>query len=218
MKIHVFTLILFILGFNKCKTKQPHLFLPQEYNLPDIKPGTDVTYIYLDRVDGDSSYTDIFRFVKNKSDYFMTRSYSLKGTTDSLIYVKGRVIESYQFLFSKLIATKAEILRDTIMDNGLKYGKWILDERFNSDSLIDEFHGVSHYVKDTMIMWNTKSIPTIEIKSTLQLAIKSKFVTQIHQEFEISMLSYHAKGIGIVKWKILMPNHSTKDVDLVEIR
>lgn len=193
-------------------------FLPLEYRFPEIKTGEKKTYVYVDKSNGDSSFYDYYHPIKNGQVYFIVKTYNARGISDSSVYLNGKLLESYAHLFDNEILTKGVILQDTVIKNGKRLGKHILETRFSSGSLVNFFRAEYEFVKDTVFTWQNTILPTLVIKSAMSLTIKSNVTSNVQSEHRISFVSYQAKGIGTIRITFLQTaENKSKTIDLLQI-
>src|SRR5438309_4610220 len=214
------TAVLSLLFLFACaKKSESKLFLPIEYEFPEMKAGESKTYVYVDRDSPDSTFCNYDVYSKDGHNLLIASFYSGKITEDSLLYLDGRLEEAYASFFNKVNLGKADILTDTVVETGRRYGKQILEENFSSDSLINFVRHESEFMKDTVFVWKGVRYPTIVTKTTASLRIKSKILPKLRNDFEVQYLIYQGEHIGALRITFLnMKDNKTKTLDLVEIR
>jgi hypothetical protein len=105
------------------------------------------------------------------------------------------------------------------VDNGRRYGKRILEEDYYSDSLIDRITAENEFMKDTVFTWKGVRLPTLMIKTSLQLTIMRRFFHNNHQDISASVVSYLARGLGAVRITTYKAyDNKPVTIDLVQIR
>ena len=214
-------LVLFIsISFFSCNSvRDSAIFLPEKYFLPEDQINSGKTFIYLDRSIGETSYIDYYFGDNNGRRVLVQKAYLLKGTNDSQIYFHRRLIESYSNIFNTTRLTKANIFRDTIIENGKRLGKHILSVSFESDSTIWKIISESEFMKDTIFTWKGKSLPTLVINTTYNTTIQNKFDRNENMNFKIEFNTYEAEKIGSVRLNVLTTTeHKPKIIDLIEIK
>lgn len=212
--------LLFIVALcYSCNTnKERKQFIPTEYFFPEDQIGKGKTFIFIDQTNGDSLFFDLYHHKKGNETYLIRIAYSRSNLSDSLIYLNNRLLETHSAFFSKTDLTKGVILSDTIIDNDSRLGKNVLIVSYQSDSLDWSIRSESEFAKDTIFQWQSSSLPTIVIKTTYFITLKSKFVKDIQTKFQLDFLTYEASKIGTVKIKILKTvDNKTKDINLVRI-
>jgi hypothetical protein len=215
MKFPFLVFLLILVAACSTITKS-NVFVPIEYTFPEGQIASGKTFVQVDQATGDTSFEDRYHFVKNNREYLIQKFYSAQGTSDSTLYLDSKLAESYSYVFSKTVASRALILLDTIINNGKKLGKDILKVEYKSDSTILSIRSESEFIKDTTVRWRKVFLPTLVIRTTIYSSLKSRFYPSIKTDFKIDYLMYEAKNTGTVKIKLLTPKE--KVIDLIDIR
>jgi hypothetical protein len=204
--------------FAGCKPKGlPGPYLPVEYTLDEADKQKGKTMVYIDRSSNQYEYTDLFYIQKNNRQYLVDRERDSSGVTDSTIYYPTRMMETYSTLLEDSLLRRLEILKDTILNNGKKLGKYVGSFRTTNDLNQIDISVEQEYLKDTVFTWNAKSLPTLVLKTHYDFIIKH-LPTGRSMSTGVDSHIYFAKGIGHVKTVIIKEEKNVGAIDLVEIR
>jgi hypothetical protein len=218
MKLRTFFIVsALIFTCKKVKTDNP--FIPRDYYFPQDKIGNGKTFVFIDQNTGDTSYQDLYFKYRDNTKYLVVKAYRANSVEDSLIYLDYKLKESYSYFFGKTEARKAEILQDTVIENGKKLGKEILKVKFKSDSTLLTIISESEFLKDTTFIWKGALIPTLVIKTTYNNTVQSNMDNETQKVFKLEFLTYQGEKTGTLRFKVLTTREGyPKNIDLIEIK
>ena len=194
-------------------------FIPSEYTLSKHEMAKGKTLVYFDSLSGEYSYRDVYYQKLNGNEYLITKSYKKDEVFDSLIELNGRLHESYSWIFANKQPVKAQILRDTVIDNHRKFGRRELDVRFINDSMKLTILSKSEFLKDTIFIWKNAPLPTLVVQSQYISIINKHPENDGVPDFTLDITTYYAKGIGEVRMRVFnITEQRFKHIDLIEIK
>jgi hypothetical protein len=202
-------IIISISLLSNCAKKSNDFFLPKEYTYPIDSIGEGKTFIYKNDKTGEQTYEDYKVIESGGQKSLSVLSYHENGKSDSAIMKDGRRVEEYNFFFSgNPPMIKGKIIQDTVIKDGGKFGKYISVITYNSDSLIRIVSSTETYIKDTSILWNGISLPSLLMQGEGTINITST-------DTSVSLYStsnfYYAKGIGLIRYTIAFKDHLGND-------
>jgi hypothetical protein len=211
-------LLLSIVFFAGCKEAgRPYLPVAFTLNKADKEKGK--TLVYIDRSTNKYHYNDLFYIKKGNRKYLVRRWWDEEGVYDSALQSATHTLETYSTYLNDGVLNKGEILLDTIIDNGKKFGKSRFYLRHKGDSFQYDLSSVMEFVKDTVFTWQGKILPTIELTILSEYFLKEGATGKSKPYYSLETWSYYAKGIGLVRTREHDRELNTySTTDLVEIK
>ena len=207
MKYHF--LLLATLFFNKCTDTKTAYFIPQEFQYPDAKIGNGKIFVYEDSLTKKLALKSIKLINVNGNNYRVYKQYDSTATTDSTIIFNGKTFEDYNFIINGK-AAKADIIQDTIINNGIKLGEHIYKCIYNTPPTFTSLNIEEKFLKDTSIYWQGKPVKCLLTYESIRLEIHSISDTSEKQGLSATLTNYYAKGYGIIKYSLHMIDHTGK--------
>lgn len=189
-------------------------FIPKEFEYPSSKIDSGKTFIYQNSLTKQHSLTDlklmnvagkIFRTIKNYD--------STGATSDSSKIYDGKAIEVYNFFMANDgTRTKADIIQDTILNDGHKLGIHLTKSIYRTKHTTNEIASIGQYLKDTTITWKNTLVPVLVItnNSVIELRTNTNGIKMTHT-IKVFSNQYFGQGIGLIKYSVYFKDHTGKD-------
>lgn len=194
-------LFVFIMNLFSCSSSNKKSFIPKEYDYPDDSLLIGKTFVYQDIQTGEKTYT-YYRIQYNSKDkWLLSVQYTNNKVYDSTFYLNDKMIETYSSPYANGALLKCEIIQDTVIQNGTKFGQSLTTTILRKDSSSVISTSVSEYLKDTTIAWRNQLIPCFV---TTQWC-KDEYKNSNDSTTDILLYSqngYYAKGIGLIKYTV----------------
>jgi len=203
-------LILLLLLF-RC-SEYPIHFIPDDFQYPESKIGMGKTFVYKNSATDELTFDDL-KILDIDGHHFQTlKSYDSKSVHDSVKLLNGKVFETFNFFMNKGgDPIKAENLKDTILNNGLKLGIHLTERKYEAEELRYLINSQEQFLKDTTVVWENAELPCLVIQVHAEIRIEAKTDTSINHSIEQTSECYYAKGIGIIKYTSQFIDHDRKD-------
>jgi hypothetical protein len=203
-----FIILLFVaLSLNKCSDKKSNYFIPQEFQYPENKIEKGKTFIYQNALRKKITFRSVELSNINGQKYLISKEFDSTSTTDSAIFLNGKILEDYNFVLNGgNSATKAIIAEDTVINNGLKLGKHVKEYIFQTPATSVIINIEDIFIKDTSCIWQGKTLDCLEIQSVAKVKFNSLTDTSFKYLLNASNLMYYAKGVGLIKYIIQFRN------------
>ena len=207
MKVQL--LLLAILFFSKCSDTKTAYFIPEEYQYPDNKIGNGKIFIYQDSLTKEFVSKSIKLINMDGRTYRIYKQYDSTSTTDSAIIFNGKMVEDYNFIIGGR-ATKADIMEDTIINNGFKLGQRVYKCVYNTPPTFTTQNSEETFLKDTSINWKGKSTKCLLTNESVLLEVHLISDTTEKQVLHATLTNYYAEGYGMIKYSLHMIDHTGK--------
>ena len=210
-----------ILSYSQIKKKKR--FYPEEYEYPISSLGSGKTFVYRNVNDSaDLTFVDYKMVNENGKNYLIARQYNQASTFDSSKYTKDKgLIESYIFFKDPVIKFKGEILQNEVVDNGTRLGiarANIEYTAYNYPDYMITLRGEEFFLKDTVVNWNGQKLECLKTIQTTVLELEGKRDFSSHYNNYRVSVGYFAKGIGLVRYRVVTSKSGTATMVLIEIR
>jgi hypothetical protein len=199
-----------------CGSSDKKSFIPKEYDYPDDSLLKGKTFVYQDIQTGEKAYTYYLVQYHLKDKWFLSLQYTNNKVYDSTIYLNDKMIETYSSPYPNGNLLKCEIIQDTLLQNGTRFGRSLKTTvlRKDSNSVISSF--VSEFLKDTIIAWRNQNIPCIvttqKCKDEYKNGKDSTTDTLLY-----SQNGYYGKGIGLIRYTVYFHDRVTT-IELKDIK
>lgn len=196
--ITLFSLIPLLFGCNSSNKKS---FIPKEFDYPDDSLLKGKTFIYQDIQTGEKTYT-YYRIQYNlQNKWFLSVQYTNDKVYDSTFYLNDKMVETYSSPYQNGSLIKCEIIQDTLLQNGTKFGQSSITTVLKQDSSSVISLLVSEYLKDTTITWHSQVIPCVVTTQSC----KDEYRNSKDSTTDILLYSqkgYYGKGIGLIRYTV----------------
>src|SRR5262245_3909807 len=119
MKVYIF-LFLSLVSICCSTNKKRFLLIDPEYTISEKDKNKGKTLVYLDKQSGEHRYRDNYYQKRDGKAFLVTKFYNEDEVSDSAIELNGKPYEVYSSVFGDKKLIKAEILKDTVIDNQRK--------------------------------------------------------------------------------------------------
>lgn len=210
-----------VLSYSQIKKKKR--FYPEGYEYPNSNLGNGKTFVYKNVSDSaDLTFVDYKMVNENGKNYLITRQYNQASTFDSSKFTMDMgLIESYIFFKDPLIKFKGTILQNEVVDNGSRLGvskAYIEYTAYNYPDYMITLRGEEWFLKDTVVNWSGQKLECLKTIQTTQLELEGKKDPLSHYNNYRVSVGYFAKGIGLVRYRVVTSKSGTATMELIEIR
>jgi hypothetical protein len=219
-----FPILLFVAFFlNKCSDNKSTYFIPEKFQYPENKIDQGKTFIYQNTLTKKLAFKSFKILDIEGQKYLITKQFDSTSTIDSAISLNGKTVEDYYFVLNGgHSVTKANIIDDTVISNGLKLGKHVTKFIYQTPTISMTTNVEDVFVKDTSCIWDGKTRDCLAIKSIAKVQFNSMTDTSFKYVLNASNIMYYAKNIGLIKYIIQFKNHDGNeeygDWELKEIK
>jgi len=199
-----------------CSSSNKKSFIPKEYEYPDDSLLKGKTFVYQDIQTGYKTYT-YYRVQYNLKDkWLLSVQYTNKKVYDSTFYLNDKMIETYSSPYANGNLLKCEIIQDTLLQNGTKFGESLTTTILKEDSNSVMSSSVSEYLKDTTIAWRNQIIPCFVTTQRCKDEYKNSKDSTTHILL-YTQNGYYGKGVGLIKY-IVYFHDRVNTIELKDIK
>lgn len=200
-------------------TSQPQTIVPDAYLFPDSQIGYGKTSVYVIKNSGDTNYVDFFQKKMNGKTFLIQCDYDKNGISDSMVFLKRRLVEYYINSLSSGRLWSANRISGGVRKGMNGQLTEISEVRWQKGSNYADSKSQTTIIKDTSLYWNGKSYPAIITRTMIDTRSNFLQTPAGDHNFKMEVITYLCRHLGPVRRVAIVSwNDAPIVFDLVEIK